>query len=74
MCAAHSRVYQHHADSGNCAGSACASVGPKPSASSTLIVTGAVNNADNAVAPALARLLPIRSDITVVDVAVDFEM
>ncbi len=74
FCAAHSRLCQHHADASNCAGSTCASVGPKPSASSTLIVTGAVNNADNAVAPALARLLPNRTGITVVDVAVDFEM
>jgi hypothetical protein len=61
-------------EANDCLGTACTSLGPRESARSTLIIQGAVNNLDNALPPAYAKILPNHNDTTVVDVAVAFEM
>jgi hypothetical protein len=58
----------------SCAGSACASDEQRPSARSTLIMQGAVNNQDNAMPSEYAKLMPNHNETTVVDVEVAFEM
>jgi hypothetical protein len=64
----------HQLEAYDCLGTACTILGPKPSARTTLIIQGAVNNLENALPHAYAKMLPTHNDTTVVDVAVSFEM
>ncbi len=61
-------------DADDCAGIACASEGPRPSATSTIMIQGAANNLKNAMPSQYAEMVAKRTETTVVDVALAFEM
>jgi hypothetical protein len=61
-------------DADDCEGIACASKGPRPSATSTIMIQGAANNLKNTMPSQYAEMVAKPTETTVVDVALAFEM